>query len=427
MSGGARLPKRSRADDSSSMEVRLRCQCMLCCCCSAPEGLSLGHIAWQFRCLSSGWLASHCGGTLHMERASTCVLQQACCTTHILQSLFVLVPFLYATIALHILGTCLTQGRCGSHAPLLTCLQEDDDEQEDEPHMASRSCAHPAASDGGIHSCADSKAAAACRPSGSRRVSTPTPEDGWCTQQQQAGGNLAMSPAVSSASAYSDGAAPSPLNLGPAAAPNSTGGSSRNRTSTSGNSSGRGGQQAGQLRGVVRGPNGRFMSRHGMSPLSVASSGSGASKPSRFGAAAKISSVTASRLQPQPAAPSAGATGPVVPGSGARMPGGESRQPTAAAAGAPTADAATAGVPAVSPVVQLLMDLAGNLGSTQAAVEFINQQVNSKSGAGGLNAAAAAIAAVAAGGSVTSDLASSAAAGIGGACARPASAGQVGV
>ncbi|WIA42158.1 hypothetical protein OEZ86_009424 [Tetradesmus obliquus] len=161
-----------------------------------------------------------------------------------------------------------------SRADDSSSMEEDEDEQEDEPHMASRSCAHPAASDGGIHSCADSKAAA-----GGRRVTTPAPEDNCGGQQQQH--DYAMSPAVSSASAYSDGAGPCPLSLGPAATPSSAGGSSRDRAVTSsGNSAGRGGQQPGQLRGVVRGPNGRFMSRHGMSPLSNASSGGGASKPS---------------------------------------------------------------------------------------------------------------------------------------------------
>jgi hypothetical protein len=74
-----------------------------------------------------------------------------------------------------------------------------------------------------------------------------------------------------------------------------------------------------------------------------------------------------------------------------------------------------------------MMNLVAQLGSTEKAIQFINAQVNSRSGTGGpnLNAAAAAIAAAAAGASVTSDLAGSAAAGSATVCARPRDAGQV--
>jgi hypothetical protein len=83
-------------------------------------------------------------------------------------------------------------------------------------------------------------------------------------------------------------------------------------------------------------------------------------------------------------------------------------------------------------VVQLMMNLVGNLGSTEAAIEFINQQVNSKSGAGGPNieAAAEVIRKAAAGATVTPGLAgpaasSAAAVATGSACARPASGSQL--
>jgi hypothetical protein len=87
-------------------------------------------------------------------------------------------------------------------------------------------------------------------------------------------------------------------------------------------------------------------------------------------------------------------------------------------------------VPIEAPVVELMLKLMGTFGSTEAAVQFINQQVNSKSSNGGpnLGAAAAAIAAVAAGKAVTPGLAGpagAASAAADSACAMPVNGSQV--
>lgn len=324
--------------------------------------------------------------------------------------------------------------------PCIACavLQEDEEDQATVPHIAA-SQAGPTRSDGG-QSCVNSRAAAAEPATTSGRTATPPLEQTWGEMQAIAAANAAMvaaanggmpqaelaggtscrsqqqsqvpqlpgtystspcmspmmSPASTSSAYNPSSAQPSPLLLG-APALNSNGYS---RVVTSGSLSAPPQQQQ-QRSGRAAGTAAAAVGRLGPSPLSLASNGQAANRPSRFAAPA---ATTAPAVNGFAAGSANGVAASYAADSLEDNLVGSSGvwQQTAAGAAGPVHPAPVAAEPTAAAVqvsqgggispelIQMVQRLAGVLGSVEAAIAFIKDLSSNKAGAGAAFGAAGA-------------------------------------